>query len=111
MNKVLAEDADAPAVAAPATSRISPQKVGIIAAAAIVLVAGALLAIRHWQFYSSHEETDDAQVEGDISPVLPRVSGYVDKVLVVENQSVTAGQSLMQVDSQELDLKVKQAEA
>jgi membrane fusion protein (multidrug efflux system) len=36
----------------------------------------------------AHEETDDAQVEGDISPVLPRVSGYVTQVLVVDNQRV-----------------------
>jgi membrane fusion protein, multidrug efflux system len=111
MNKALAEAADAPAVAAPATSRISPQRVGIIAVAAVVLVAGALLAIRHWQFYSSHEETDDAQVEGDISPVLPRVSGYVDKVLVIENQHVDAGQALIEVDPKELDLKVAESEA
>jgi membrane fusion protein, multidrug efflux system len=111
MNKVPAEAAAAPVVAAPAPSRISPQKVALIAVVAIVLVAGTLLGIRHWRFYSSHEETDDAQVEGDISPVLPRVSGYVDKVLVVENQHVDAGQALIEVDPKELDLKVAESDA
>jgi len=43
--------------------------------------------------------------------VLPRVSGYVDRVLVVENQRVAAGQALIEVDPKELDLKVAEADA
>ncbi len=111
MNKALAQPADAPAVPAPANSGVAPHKIAIIAAVALVLIAGAVLGFRHWQFYSSHEETDDAQVEGDISPVLPRVSGFVDKVLVVDNQHVDAGQALIEVDPKELDLRVAEADA
>ena len=67
--------------------------------------------MRHWQFSAAHEETDDAQVEGHISPVLPRVSGYVARVLVADNQRVDAGQALIEVDPRELDLRVAAAEA
>src|SRR5271156_5008410 len=65
---------------------------------AIVLCVGAFYGIRHIQFVLAHEETDDAQVEGHISPVLPRVSGYVSKVLVDDNQHVNAGDLLVQID-------------
>jgi membrane fusion protein, multidrug efflux system len=109
MTKSVADAANVPVETSKST--FSPKQIMIGAIAALVLVIGTIYGINRWRFASVHEETDDAQVEGDISPVLPRVSGYVSKVLVVDNQSVTAGQSLMQVDSQELDLKVKQAEA
>ena len=76
-----------------------------------MLVAGYLRVIRHLQFALRHEETDDAQVEGDISPVLPRVSGYVTRILVVDNQHVEAGQPLVEIDARELDLKIAETEA
>jgi membrane fusion protein (multidrug efflux system) len=78
---------------------------------AIVLCVGAFYGIRHLQFVEGHEETDDAQLEGHISPVLPRVSGYVAKVLVDDNQRVKAGDLLVQIDSHELDLKVAETNA
>jgi membrane fusion protein (multidrug efflux system) len=72
---------------------------------------GIIFGIRHWQHFLAHEETDDAQVEGHISPVLPRVSGYVARVLVSDNQHVDAGQALIEIDPRELDLKVAQSDA
>ena len=77
----------------------------------IALVIGVIFGVSRWNFAMAHEETDDAQVEGHISPVLPRVSGYVTRVLVVDNQRVTAGQALIEIDPKELDLKVAEAQA
>src|ERR1700722_1481198 len=110
MNTALTEAAGAPPKTA-AKSGVAPHKIVIGAIAALVLVAGTIIGIRHWQFYVAHEETDDAQVEGDISPVLPRVSGYVERVLVVDNQHVDAGQALIEVDPKELDVRVAEAGA
>lgn len=92
-------------------SRLPLRKIAMGSVAALVLIAAIVVGVRHWRFYVAHQETDDAQVEGHISPVLPRVSGYVAKVLVDDNQHVDAGQMLIEVDSRELDLKVAQAEA
>jgi membrane fusion protein (multidrug efflux system) len=50
-------------------------------------------------------------VDGDISPVLPLVSGYVAQIFVKENQRVEAGQPLLAIDPKELDLKVAATEA
>jgi len=77
----------------------------------IILGIAGYFGVKHLQFALAHEDTDDAQVEGDISPVLPRVSGYVTRVLVKDNELVVAGQPLLEVDARELDLKIANAKA
>ncbi len=91
----------------PSSSR-TPLLIGILGLAVVV---GGYFGLQHFLFFRSHEETDDAQVEDHISPVLPRVSGYVAQVLVNDNEQVAAGQPLVVIDSHELDLKVASAEA
>jgi len=91
--------------------RVSPTKLvlGILSAAA--LAVALFFGVKHLRFVLAHVDTDDAQVEGDISPVLPRVSGYVTRVLVRDNERVVAGQPLIEIDAHELDLKVASAAA
>jgi membrane fusion protein (multidrug efflux system) len=108
MNKAVSAAAEVPTET---KSWMTPTRLVVVAVAAIALVAGGLVGMKHWQYFTSHEETDDAQVEGHISPVLPRVSGYVTQVLVRDNQHVDAGQTLLEVDPKELDLKVVEADA
>jgi membrane fusion protein, multidrug efflux system len=50
-------------------------------------------------------------VEANISPVIPRVAGYVEQVRVTDNQLVKKGDTLFVLDSRDLQLKVAQAEA
>jgi membrane fusion protein (multidrug efflux system) len=78
---------------------------------AAALVAGGFFGWRKLRYSLAHEETDNAQVEAHISPLLPRVSGYVARVLVDDNQRVTAGQPLVEIDPAELDLKIASARA
>ena len=56
--------------------------------AIIVLLAGGFFAYR---YFSSYESTDDAQVDGHLMPLSARVSGYVIKVNVNDNQYVPQG--------------------
>ncbi|HVW21406.1 MAG TPA: HlyD family secretion protein [Opitutaceae bacterium] len=86
-------------------------KIVLLLLAAAVVAAGGLFGFHRLRFALSHEETDDAEVDGDISPVLPRVNGYVAQIFVKENQRVEAGQPLLAIDPKELDLKVAAAEA
>lgn len=79
--------------------------------AALAVGAGLFFGVRHLRYALSHEDTDDAEVQGHMSPVLPRISGYVSKVLVNDNQRVAAGQPLVEIDPSELDLRVAGAEA
>jgi len=64
-----------------------------------------------WNDSRATENTDDAQVEGDIIPILARIMGYVREVDVVENQAVAAGQVLVQIDDRELAARLARAEA
>jgi len=87
------------------------RRVAFLAIAVVLVFVAGWFGYKRFTFALAHEETDDAQIEGHISPVLPRVSGYVAKVLVSDNQRVTAGQLLLEIDPTELNLKIASAEA
>lgn len=78
---------------------------------ALLVIAGGWFGISKYQHGKYHEETDDAQVEANISPVIPRVSGYVKEVRVKDNQRVKKGDTLLLLDERDLALRVQQAEA
>ncbi len=78
----------------------------------VLLVAGgAWFGISKYQHSLHHEETDDAQVSADISPVIPRIAGYVTDVRVKDNQLVKKGDTLLVLDNRDYIIKVEQAEA
>ncbi|MEO6820388.1 MAG: HlyD family secretion protein, partial [Ginsengibacter sp.] len=54
----------------------------------VMVILGAWFGITKYTHAQHHEETDDAQVEADIFPVIPRVSGYVKEIRVKDNQYV-----------------------
>ncbi len=77
----------------------------------LLVIAGGWFGMNKYFHSQRHEETDDAQVEANISPVIPRVAGYVKEVRVKDNQIVNKGDTLMVLDDRDLILKVQQAEA
>ncbi|MEO6583921.1 MAG: HlyD family secretion protein [Ferruginibacter sp.] len=78
----------------------------------ILLVGGgAWFGLTKYFHNKHHEETDDAQVEANISPVISRISGYVSKVNVKDNQHVNKGDTLMTLDTKDLQIALQQAEA
>lgn len=64
-----------------------------------------------WWWNQSHVSTDDAQIEGSIIPVLPKVGGFIAEVVVRDNQSVIAGDLLVRIDERDYRKKLAQAEA
>ena len=78
---------------------------------AVVLLAGGYYGWTRYQFAKAHESTDDAQVEGDVYPVLPRVGGPVLRVQVDENQTVKKGDVLVTLDPADYQQRVNAAEA
>jgi len=77
---------------------------------AVLLVAG-YFGFNKIRFMLTNEDTDNAYLEADITNISPKVQGYVASVRVKENQHVKTGDTLFVLDSRELLLKVKQAEA
>lgn len=59
----------------------------------------------------SHETTDDAQIQQNMNPIIPRIAGYIKKVTVTDNQFVKKGDTLFVIDTQDYAVRVKEAEA
>lgn len=78
---------------------------------AALVIGGALFGISKYTHGQHHEETDNAHVESNISPVIPRISGYVAEVRVSDNQRVRKGDTLVVLDKRDLALRLQQAEA
>lgn len=74
-----------------------------------VLVIGVIFGIKEYIYYGKHVDTDDAQIDGDISPVVARVGGYVDSIYFQENEHVNAGQKLVKIDDRDYKVKLEQA--
>ena len=100
-----AAEADTGAPAKP--RRGSPAPI-IVAVAALVLVA---VFVRQWLVSRGTVSTDNAQVAGHVVPVLPRVSGMVTDVRVVENQPVHEGDVLVKIDDRDWQVRLAMAEA
>jgi membrane fusion protein (multidrug efflux system) len=100
----------APESAAPA-KRGGARRIVILSILAILVLAGAVWGFRTVVFYKHHATTDDAQIDGNINPVLPRVGGYVQEVLVSDNQPVKPGDVLVRIDPADLQAKVDQEQA
>ncbi|HEU4553172.1 MAG TPA: HlyD family secretion protein [Chitinophaga sp.] len=78
---------------------------------AILVIGGSIFGISKYVYALHHEETDNAQIEANLSPVIPRVSGYVKSVRVKDNQQVQKGDTLIVLDDRDLQIKLEQAEA
>lgn len=79
----------------------------ILAVVLVLLVGGFFL----WRYLSSYESTDDAQGDVHLYPVSARISGYVVKVNVDDNQWVQQGTVLVEIDPTDYEVAVKQAQA
>ena len=97
----------------PASSLRSKRKLHIVI---FIAVAAALIAGGWWYFrYVSYgqymQSTDNAYVAADSVVVSSKVAGYVDKVLVSENEQVNRGEALVQLDLRDYDAQAQQARA
>lgn len=77
----------------------------------ILLLGGIIFGIKEYIYYGKHVDTDDAQIDGDISPVVARVGGYVDSIYFQENTHVNKGQVLVKIDDRDYKVKLEQAQA
>ncbi len=80
-------------------------------AAAICLLLAGTAVVATMFCDSSHEWTDDAQVEQYISPVNVRVAGYIREIRFTEHQHVRKGDTLLIIDNREHLIALRQAEA
>jgi membrane fusion protein, multidrug efflux system len=62
-------------------------------------------------YYHNRESTDDAQIDGHITPIASKIYGRVEQVLIDDNQQVKAGQVMVKIDPRDYQAAVDQAKA
>ncbi len=92
----------------PEGQRSRPRRRFIIIGVVAILVVGAFL----WWWHSTYyEDTDDAQVDGNLVQISSRIVGHVKNVYVDQNQYVNAGDLLVQIDPSDYETALQQSEA
>src|SRR6202166_2884684 len=84
-------------------------KVRVLLIAGVVVVLLAVIGLV--AYYHNRESTDDAQVDGHITPVASKIYGRVAEGLVTDNQPVKAGQVLVKIDPRDYQASLDQAKA
>src|ERR1700678_4137043 len=77
-----------------------------LASFVVLAIAGAFF----WHYLSGFESTDDAQVDVHLYPVSARISGYIQKVNVEDNQWVEAGSTLVEIDPKDYEVALARAQ-
>lgn len=77
----------------------------------VLVVLGGTYGSYKYIHSLTHEHTDDAQIEKNMNPIIPRVSGYVSKVYIKDNDFVKKGDTLFTIDKRDYQLKIDEATA
>jgi len=83
----------------------------ILIAAVVILLIATIVGVRYWLYARSHESTDDAFIDAHVTRVSPKVSGYIVKVNVKDNQLVNKGDVIAEIDPRDFQVKLDQAKA
>jgi membrane fusion protein, multidrug efflux system len=106
---------DAPAQAARAQDPVVPaarppkRRINPLVIAGVLVVIAAIWGTNKWLHGRHHVNTDNAQVDGHITPIAPKVQAFVDRVLVDDNQHVKQGDTLVILDDRDLHVRLEQA--
>ena len=82
----------------------------ILLVAPLLLAIGALASIA-WSYLQSYESTDDAQIDGHIDPLSSRIDGTVIAVHAEDDDRVTKGELIVEIDPRDYEVAVEQAKA
>lgn len=101
-----------PDVAVPVSTPKSPllKRLILLTAAIAALVFAGLYATHWWTTGRFIEETDDAYIGGDVTVIGPKVAGYIEEVLVTDNQKVRAGDVLIRLDDRDYRANLARAD-
>jgi membrane fusion protein (multidrug efflux system) len=77
----------------------------------IILLVLVAVGIGYYLYSRGFEETDDAEVDGHLNPIASRIDGTIKSVLVDDNQAVSAGKLLVELDPRDDQVAMAQAQA
>jgi membrane fusion protein (multidrug efflux system) len=82
----------------------------VVLLALLILALGAISPFA-WHYIQSYESTDDAQIDGHIDPLSSRIDGTVIVVHAEDDDRVTKGELLVEIDPRDYEVAVEQAKA
>jgi membrane fusion protein (multidrug efflux system) len=91
------------------TDRIITRITGWIAG--LIVIVLSIWGIRTLWIAHKYEETNDAQVQEYVNPVISRAGGFIISVRFEENQTVHKGDTLLTIDDREYVIQQEQTEA
>jgi membrane fusion protein (multidrug efflux system) len=91
--------------------KLNVRKLLLMGAAAIALAGASWYGYDYWTVGQYLVSTDDAYVKADNTTIAPKVSGYLNRVLVADNEHVKAGQMLARIDDRDFKVALDQAKA
>ena len=91
--------------ATPPRRSINPLVLGLVVLVLLAIGIG-------WYLYSrGYEDTDDAQIDGHLNPIAARIDGTIKSIHVDDNQFVQAGTPLVELDPNDNNVALQQAQA
>jgi membrane fusion protein, multidrug efflux system len=98
--------------AARAAKRPIPRgKLALLGLGTLLALGAAWYGAEWWTVGRFIETTDDAYVGGNVTPIAPHVAGFVQQILVTDNQFVRAGQPLVRLDPRDMQAALDHARA
>jgi membrane fusion protein, multidrug efflux system len=94
-----------------AKTRLKFKQIALLVLAAAFVLGALGYGYYWWTFDRFFQNTDDAYVGGDVTPISPHISGFISQILVVDNQRVEAGQILIRLDDRDVRAAADHAEA
>ena len=95
----------------PAPPNVTSKRRILFAIIGVVFLIGVVIGVRYWLHSRLYESTDDAFIEGHATQVSPKVSGYVQRIYITDNQQVKAGDLLVEIDPRDYEVRLAQARA
>ena len=86
-------------------------KRGVFVILALILIGLIVAGVLYYLDARHYESTDDAFIDAHTSQVSPQIGGRVTAILVRDNQLVTAGQKLIQIDPRDMAVRLLEAQA
>jgi membrane fusion protein (multidrug efflux system) len=83
----------------------------LLAVTSIAVLGGAWYGFDWWTVGRFFQDTDDAYVGGNVTPISPHISGFIAEIAVKDNQLVKAGQLLVRLDDRDVRAAADHADA
>jgi membrane fusion protein (multidrug efflux system) len=90
---------------------VSGKRFLLVVAGAAFVGAAAWFGWYWWATGRFIESTDDAYIGGEVTTLSSRVAGFIERVAVVDNQSIKAGDLLVKIDDRDYRAQLAHAEA